>query len=150
MKTLQLLSIGALMSCAAVLTGCGDDGGDGGAGMNGGACLPALELDCTPRYPPTFDNIYGRLIGDTCAVSTCHGPGGNAGNLTFGDADAVYATLLNERRAERLVVPGDPECSLLMKRLESADINFVMPPRSQLTPNERCAIRQWIAQGAER
>jgi hypothetical protein len=150
MKTFRLLSFGALVSCAAMLAACGDDGGNGGAGMNGGACLPDVELECTPRYPPTFDNIYSRLIDDTCAVSTCHGPTGNAGNLTFGDADATYAALLNERRSEPLVIPGDPECSLLIKRLESNDINFVMPPRSQLDPNERCAIRQWIAQGAER
>lgn len=150
MKTLRLLSFGALLSCAAVLTACGDDNGEGGAGMNGSACLAALELDCTPTYPPTFDNIYNRLIDDTCAVSACHSPASNAGNLSFGDADAAYATLLNERREEPLVIPGDPECSVLMKRLESTDRDFVMPARTPLQPNERCAIRQWVANGAER
>jgi hypothetical protein len=150
MKTLRLLSLRTLLSFTAVLAACGDDGGGGGAGMSGGACLQPLELECTPSYPPTFDNIYSQLIDDTCAISACHSPASNAGNLSFGDADAAYETLLNERRAEPLVIPGDPECSVLMKRLESTDLDFVMPARSPLSANERCAIRQWVANGAER
>lgn len=118
--------------------------------MSGGGCLAALELECTPLYPPTFDNIYDRLIDDTCAISACHSPASNAGNLAFGDADAAYQRLLNDDGADPLVIPGDPECSMLIKRLESTDRDFVMPSRTPLSANERCAIRQWVANGAER
>lgn len=137
--------------CVAALLACGDDGSDGTAGMSGsGACLPALDLECSPTYPATFDNFYDQLIDDTCAISSCHGPAGNAGNLTFGDADAAYQRLLDDSVHEPLVIPGDPECSMLIKRLESEDRDFVMPARNRLPPGERCAIRQWVANGAER
>jgi hypothetical protein len=68
----------------------------------------------------------------------------------FGDADAAYDRLLNDDVDDPLVVSSDPECSLLMKRLESKDLDFVMPARSPLDEMELCAIRQWIANGAER
>lgn len=117
--------------------------------MSGGACLQPLELECDPRYPAKFDQIYERLIEGTCSAAPCHGAA-RAGNLMFGDADAAYARLLNDDVDDPLVIPGDPECSLLMKRLESDDLDFVMPVRDPLDDDELCAIRQWIANGAER
>jgi hypothetical protein len=68
----------------------------------------------------------------------------------FGDADAAYARLLNDDVPDPLVISGDPECSLLMKRLESDDLDFVMPARNPLDDDELCAIRHWIANGAQR
>jgi hypothetical protein len=139
----------AMSSCAAMLQACGDDGDGGTAGMSGDACLQPLELECDPRYPATFEQIHQRLIDRTCNAAPCHGVS-RAGNLMFGNADAAYARLLNDEVDEPLVIPGDPECSLLMKRLESEDPDFVMPVRDPLDDDELCAIRQWIANGAER
>lgn len=138
-----------VLLCAAALQACGDDGGGGAAGTSGGGCLPPLDLECTPRYPPEFDEIYERLIEPTCSAAACHGEG-RAGNLMFGDADAAHARLLNDDVSHPLVIPGDPECSLLVKRLESDDLDFVMPARSPLDEDELCAIRQWVESGAER
>lgn len=138
----------ALLLCAAMLASCGDDGGGGTAGM-GAECLPPLELECTPRYPAEYEEIYERLIKPTCSVATCHGSA-RAGNLMFGDADTTYERLLNDEVPHPLVIAGDPECSILIHRLESDDLDFVMPARSPLDENELCAIRQWVANGAER
>ena len=132
--------------CIALLVACGDDGSGGTAGMNGGECLAPLDLECSPSYSPTFDEIYSRRIAPTCGAggASCHGAMGHQAGLTLADADGAYDAL----RAR--LVPGDPECSLLMKRLESEDPEFVMPVGLRLSPGERCAFRLWIANGAER
>jgi hypothetical protein len=134
------------------LLACNGDS-DGGAGMSGaGACLPPLDLECTPSYGPTFDEFFSRRIEQTCGAGgvSCHGPTGNKGNLILDpdDPDAAYDALLDPDHG--LVIPGDPECSLMIKRIESEDPDFVMPVRQPLMPGERCAIRQWVANGAER
>lgn len=145
----------ALVIAPLVITlvaACGDDTG-GGAGMSGGgACLPALDLECTPAYPPTFDQIHTRHIAMTCGAggTLCHGPMGNKGNLVLDrdDADQAYEALLDPSRG--LVIPGDPECSTLIKRVESEDPSVVMPVGMRLMPGQRCAIRKWVADGAKR
>jgi hypothetical protein len=49
------------------------------------------------------------------------------------------------------VSPGDISCGALIQRLESSDPARRMPPGpTPLTEPQRCAIRQWIANGAER
>jgi len=133
-RVLSVLSL-ALIACN------GDDSG-------GSACLPQLELECVSSYDPTFDNFYAFEISQTCGAngSLCHAPAGNKGNLTLGDPDDAYDALVGGG----LVVPGDPECSVLIQRLESDDPNFVMPQGRRLSAEERCAIRQWVANGAER
>src|SRR5688500_18074010 len=97
----------------ATLLACNGDS-DGGAGMSGASgCLPPLDLECSPSYSPTFDQIFSRRIEQTCGAGgvSCHGPTGNKGNLTLDpdDPDAAYRVLLDEDHG--LVIPGDPECS---------------------------------------
>jgi hypothetical protein len=146
----------AKAGCAAWLcafaVACSDDSNEGTAGMSGAECLPQLELDCQPLYPPTFDEFYTRRIAPTCGAGgvLCHGAEGHRGNLTLADADGAYRALVGDGGEHARVIPGDPECSLLIKRLESNDLDFVMPVRNKLSAAERCAIRQWIANGAER
>jgi len=149
MKWTSYLAQAAVTTMALGIAACADDG----SSMNGGACLAELELDCTPTYPPTFDEIYARRLQRTCAANggLCHGPEGAQGGLGFADADAAYQALLGDRAGHPLVIPGDPECSVLIQRLESEDPNFVMPSRGpRLSAGQRCAIRQWVANGAER
>jgi hypothetical protein len=126
------------------LAACKGDDGDGSAN----ACLPELDLDCERAYDPTFEEFYEREIEPTCGAngSFCHAPSGNKGNLTLGDIDDAYDALIESG----LVIPGDPECSVLIQRLESRDVNFVMPQGQRLDEKHLCAIRQWVANGAER
>jgi hypothetical protein len=146
--------IGALL----VFTLCAACGDDSVAQVDSGSpmlrCVDPLPLDCEPTFPPTFDELYTRKIATTCgAASTgasCHAEAGAQGGLALADADGAYAALLGELDGRARVVPERPECSPLMQRLDSDDLDFVMPVGSPLSEGERCAFRQWIANGAER
>jgi hypothetical protein len=119
----------------------------------GAACVTGLTGDCRPLYdPPTFDALYSNVFHATCAQGkgTCHTADAAMAGLVFEDPDRAYSLLLGETGRQR-VIPGDPGCSLLMRRLESADPNFRMPPGpTPLLDSELCTITQWILQGAAR
>lgn len=140
----------------ALCPACGGD--DTAAQDDGGGpmlhCVDPLPLDCEPTFPPTFDELYTRRIATTCgAASTgasCHSEAGAQAGLVMADADGAYAALLGELDGRARVVPDKPECSVLMQRLDSDDLSVVMPVGSPLSEGERCAFRQWIANGAER
>jgi hypothetical protein len=112
------------------------------------ACIEIDVTACTPTYEPTFDNVFSRTLEPGCGVAggSCHAPEGAKGGLVLAEADEAHAALLDGR-----VVPGDPGCSLLVRRIESTDRAFKMPPGSRtLSAGDRCAIEQWIADGALR
>lgn len=115
-----------------------------------GTELPCATVDraCAPAYDPTFDNLMARTFRPSCALSgaSCHAPEGAQAGLAFGDANAAYESLRREGRA----VAGDPECSLLSKRVHSPDLATQMPPGRPLSAGEKCAIVQWLAKGAQR
>ena len=113
-------------------------------------CLNPLPEDCVPQYEPTFDNVFSNTLDSSCSVGggSCHTSQGAKGGLVLEDPDVAYQLLVGS--SSPLVVPGDPECSPLMWRLESADLGEVMPPGSPLSEVERCAILTWIRNGAER
>jgi Planctomycete cytochrome C len=125
----------------------------GAAGCSGPApseCVAKLDLSCAPLYTPTFDQVYTRTLHPTCAQSgaSCHSTSGAMGGLVFEDPDAAYALLLGENAGKARVTPGDAACSLLMERLEST--TKPMPPGAPLADAERCAVAQWIQNGAKR
>lgn len=139
-RALALVSL----AIATTLAACnGDDGAQ---------CLDPLPLDCSPTFQPTYEAFYENQLRSTCSAggTTCHGPDGAMGGLVLSDMDQAYEYLLGGVDGRARVIPGQPECSLLMQRLESDDPTFVMPVGSKLMEGERCAIRQWIANGAER
>ena len=77
--------------------------------------------------------------------------------LDLSDADASFASLVNVMSAQSmgatLVIPGDPDNSYLVQKLEgSAAVGSVMPPppRTTLAPATIAEIRQWISDGALR
>ena len=82
----------------------------------------------------------------SCAVgSTCHSAAGDRGGLTLTSAQGAYDELVGEER----VIPGDAGCSDMIQRILS-DGDDAMPPGSPLSEAERCALIQWVANGAER
>lgn len=128
----------------------GDDDGGGEA-----ACLQPLPLDCEVAFPPSFEAIYDNVISARCGITgaggSCHGPEGMQGGLMLAGEDEAYDALLGEVDGEARVVPGDPECSELVRRIESDDNDYRMPRGpTPLRDTERCAIRRWIAEGAMR
>ena len=133
----------------AVLTGCGDSSDDGVT------CLPMLPRDCASEpEPPIFREIYPDLLRSCGAPGTgaeCHGTENDNG-LDLSNIDTAYDELLGHAEDGRArVIEEDPECSVLVQRLESDDRDFRMP-RSGNQFNERqlCAVRRWIANGAKR
>lgn len=119
-----------------ILAGCGDDDD----------CVE-VDLSCAPLYDPTFDNLFDNTFMPKCGLpgGACHGDAGRQNGLGFVTKDEAYDLLLESR-----VIPGDPGCSLIGRRIESTDPSFQMPPGARLEDGERCAIIRWIANGAER
>jgi hypothetical protein len=123
--------------------GCSTPGGDGPA------CLDPLPLDCAPLYEPTFDNIFGQTFtGCSVGGSSCHSEQGAKGGLILSDKATAYSLLVDPPNTAPRVLPGDPECSLLIQKLEASSPTVVMPPGNPLVASERCAIIQWVRQGA--
>lgn len=150
----------ALAALLVAVTGCGGDDDDGGdekpRDAGAGKCLAPLSLDCRPSFEPaSYDAIFRNVLRPSCGSSTsgtqCHGADGKQAGLVLADADEAYESLLGDLDGRPRVVPGDPECSMLIERIESSDPRVRMPLNSTpLGEGQRCAIRQWIAEGAER
>lgn len=138
-----------LCQVALLLVACGDDGDEPAL-----ACLTDLDAECAPSATPTFDSMFRSVIEPRCGVvggtATCHSADGKQGGLDLSTPTKAYDALLGKAGKAR-VLPGDPECSLLMQRIEADDDTFRMPLGTErLAPGLRCAIQQWIAAGAER
>jgi hypothetical protein len=117
------------------------------AACSGDECLEDLNSACAPLYEPTFQNVFDQTLAPTCGLSgtACHSSEGRQAGLVFAEIEEAHRLLLESR-----VEPGDASCSLVMRRLESDDPTFQMPPGRKLTATERCAIQQWIQNGATR
>lgn len=128
----------------AGLHACGDDIA---------ICEPELIVDCIPLYEPVFDKIYTNTLVKKCAIggTSCHGAGGSRGGLSLdGGADSAYDNLLGSDSGRPVISQDDPKCGAFLARLQSVDNSYVMPPGAPLSEEERCAIRQWLAEGAPR
>ena len=132
----------------------GPAGCDNGSDDGGGEPPACIELDemtsCTPLYDPTYANVFAQTIQPRCGVSgsACHATAdamGAAGGFVVGDAASTHAALLDGG----FVVPSDPSCSEVVVRAEIDDDVLRMPPGSSALPEgERCAVAQWIREGA--
>jgi hypothetical protein len=124
---------------AALLALAGCSGGDG-------ECVE-LDASCAPLYDPTFQNVFDNTLKPTCGLPgrSCHATEGRKGGLIFDEVGEAHQLLLDGR-----VEASNPGCSLIMRRLESDDPGYQMPPRSPLSAAERCSIQKWIANGAVR
>jgi len=144
--------LAAALSCACLATGC--NGGDTMSAAGDGGCEAVTEasLDCTPAFdPPDFSAIYANVIEKRCGSGDkgCHGDGAPSG-LVMSDPAQAHAYLLGEIGDGARVVPGHPECSELLMRLQSSDRRVRMPLNgAALDSGAICAVRQWIASGAE-
>lgn len=133
----------------------GDDDGDAGPA---GKCVENLALQCSPTYTPTFDALFTNLFAPSCGSPAtggrCHfGPTAATAQagLVLSEPTLAYDALLGRSDGRPRVLLGDPHCSSLVERLESTDPGYRMPPQAAALPEGvRCAVRQWIANGAPR
>ena len=121
----------ALVGCALAIVG--------GAAFELPAAEPAPRVEFNRDIRPIFSDICYK----------CHGP-----DKVQRKADLrldTEAGALAERDGHRLIVPGDPAASELLRRISTADADEHMPPvDSGLKLSERQIelVRLWIAQGA--
>lgn len=105
----------------------------------GEPCLEALA--CPPRETPTFEVLYDEVLAPSCAFASrsCHGPGG-ARRPSMVDLETAREEL------DPYVVPGEPLCSELVRRVSSEEAGFRMPPAasSRLSDDAICAIAAWV------
>lgn len=131
-----------------------------GNGTAGGDFQSFFTVSTPPSVGPTLDEIQAAVFSPSCATAGCHtGPAGNMlpSGLDLSDADASFAALVNvmsnQSAGDTLVIPGDPDGSYLVHKIEGTEaVGNVMPPppRMQLDNAAIDAIRQWISDGALR
>lgn len=114
----------------------------------------------TPDLEPTFTSIQREIFNTTDssgrqACITCHVAGGPAAFMPLTEG-VSYGNLVNRTSGAKpgamRVIPGDPDGSYLVQKLEGApDIVGERMPRTSgpfLTSGQMSIIRRWIAEGA--
>jgi hypothetical protein len=78
-----------------------------------------------------------------CGPSSCH-IGGNSGGLTLDS----YADLMDGGNSGDVVVPGNPDNSIIVRRIEGSTTPRMPLGRQPLSNSDIQKIRDWIGQGA--
>jgi len=136
----------ALAACGAGSGEGLDQNGQPLSGGGGGAPPSGLQ--------PTLASIQDNVFTVTCAVPGCHGGGGAQQGLRL-DPGFSAGNLINVHSPQDpnliRVVPGDPDASFLIQKLQGADglLGDRMPDGGPyLTTATINVIRQWIQDGA--
>src|SRR5580658_1450731 len=124
-----------------ILGGAGAVRGDGDSKGTPGETKP------NPR-PVNFAREVRPILSDNCFA--CHGPDDRArkAGLRLDTKDGMFAA---NKEGDRSVVPGKPDESDLVFRIESDDPELHMPPKKsgrRLTAEQVAVLRRWIEQGA--
>jgi hypothetical protein len=114
----------------------------------------------SPNLEPTFTSIRTEILESTdlagrTSCVTCHTNQGRTPAANLNMRTDPYAAFVNQpsrlRPGATLVIPGDPESSYLVRKLEGRDINGVRMPQNgppYLTSGQILIIRRWIELGA--
>lgn len=126
-----------------------------GNGTEGGDFMARFTISTPVAIQPTLDSIQAIVFTPSCARSGCHDAVSERALLNLSDADTSLAQLVNipatQNNAKLRVVPGDPDTSYLVEKLEGpGDTGQQMPPGGQLPQDQLTAIRTWITNGAQR
>jgi len=114
------------------------------------AGLAGILAPARAAGPIDFNRDVRPILSDNCFA--CHGP----------DTATIKAGLRLDRRDDALkggesdgpaIVPGKPDESTLLQRVQTGDPDDAMPPKDSakpaLTAPQVETLRQWIAEGAE-
>jgi hypothetical protein len=104
-----------------------------------------VSEDCVP-----YEAVAPLFVSNGCTNSYCHGGPTNASGLGLEDG---YASLVNVGSVgapgETRVVPGDPDASYLIHKVEgTASAGNPMPPIGEIASEDVEALRAWIQAGA--
>jgi hypothetical protein len=97
--------------------------------------------------PISFSRQIRPILSENCIA--CHGPDekGRKGKLRLDDERDAK----RDRKGDFVILPGKPEQSELIKRIESTDPDDVMPPPKQhktIPAAQLALLKEWIKQGA--
>ena len=109
--------------------------------------MPVSSAVQSEEPPIRFGRDILPILAANCL--SCHGP--DERNRKAGLRLDLEETAKAPRRAGTPVKPGDPEASLIIARITSADPDLVMPPPSShrnVTAEQVKLLRRWIAAGA--
>jgi mono/diheme cytochrome c family protein len=105
------------------------------SGMVAGAAEPEPGLEF-------FETRIRPLLVERCVE--CHGAKKQKGGLRL-DSRAAWQ---KGGDSGAVIVPGDPEGSLLIKAVRYSDKDLQMPPKRQLAADEIAALETWVKLGA--
>jgi mono/diheme cytochrome c family protein len=113
-----------------------------------GLTTPARGGDAPDAPAIDYARDVRPILSDKCFA--CHGPdeAERKAGLRLDIQESAFATLKSGSRA---IVPGDPDASDLIFRVESDDPETRMPPAKSgksLTPKQVETLRRWVEQGA--
>ena len=118
--------------------------------MNRPLCL-LVALGCASRLTAAdvdFNRDVRPILSDKCFA--CHGP-----DEKHREAELrldVEKSDKEDRGGYRVLTPGKPDQSDLIKRITAEDASERMPPKKSgktLSPAEVDLLKRWVAQGAE-
>jgi mono/diheme cytochrome c family protein len=132
----------------------------GGALLLLAACSSEAPVPEAAKASPQAATLYQEKIAPLfrSKCGTCHLTGTEAGNVQLTPGQAIAAIVdvaAQEAPKYKRVVPGDPDSSYLVMKIEGTHIEkggsgatmpFAAPPLSAL---EIADIRQWITEGAK-
>lgn len=155
----------------------------GGALALAAACSSSDDTTPAPEATPTYAAVVYPILQRDCALTGCHGANVQASNPDAGpprgvfisptEKDVTYNKLVNVDstyfKGTKLIVPGDPESSLVMRKMDGTQADLAtcpakgacgtsMPPPEDesdtsgaqlLSQKRRDRVRAWIAAGAE-
>lgn len=142
-KSNIIISIALLMSIPLVWESCGHDEGERLLDSAGISNFIPEEVDFNFHVKP--------ILSDRCFK--CHGPDNNSreAGLSFHQKDMAFAPLGEEQNRFALI-PGNVDSSLLIARINSDDVDEIMPPTESnliLEEFEKEILKRWIEQGAK-
>lgn len=110
--------------------------------------LLAASVPAVPAAEPIdFSAQIRPLLNQNC--TSCHGGVKAAGDVSFVYRDVVEQ--VGKKSGRRVIVPGQPEESELIRRITASDPAVRMPPVEHapaLAPEKIALLREWIRQGA--
>lgn len=107
-----------------------------------------LLLPTALRAEVDFATQIQPILSQNCYA--CHGPDDSA--LEGGLRLDTQERALKGGDGGKVIVPGDPDASELIKRVTHSDPDEIMPPpekKKALPPEQVALLKQWIAEGAK-
>lgn len=109
--------------------------------------LPIASASAVSGDDVSFSRDIRPILSENCFA--CHGP--DEKSRESGLRLDLEASAKQNREGTTAVVPGKPEDSAIIRRIESTDLDEVMPPprlHKTITPQQLTLLKQWIKQGA--